>query len=293
MMRAKSFATVLLGTLLVAFGAASGTKPFPTVNPAKLEKSDPLWQHAWFEVARVPLAPTTPMPELRRGDPTQKVVALTFDDGPHGAATLRLLDILRMENVKATFFVVGKMAKKRPELVREIVREGHEIANHTFSHATLTRITPEEVRADYEACNNVLEEITGTRPTYCRPPGGDSDPAVVRAAASLGMTSVFWTTDPGDYYSPGTDKIMSRTLNELKPGGIILLHDGIEQTLDQLPAILETIKARGYKIVTVGELAQMKVESDQRRQYAKKLNANGPQTRLPVKDSFVLRAQKR
>lgn len=204
----------------------------------------------------MPFAPATKYPVIRHGSPNEKVVALTFDDGPHGANTLRLLRILQQKKQRATFFLVGKMAKRHPDLVSAITKCGHELGNHTFSHVTLTKVSAEEVRADYQACNDMIFAVTGKRAKVCRPPGGDSNPNVIKAGASLGMTTVLWTADPGDYYSPGAEKIYKRTMSHIHPGGIILLHDGISQTLDVLPRIIDEVRAKGYRLITAGELIQ-------------------------------------
>jgi len=266
-MRALTFATIVAAMAVTGCGGANEV-PLAKVNRAVLQKTDPIWQHAWFEVARIPLSSATSLPEIRRGDPSLKAIALTFDDGPHGPNTLRLLDILKHKNVRATFFVVGKMAKRHPELVRAIAKAGMEIGNHTFSHVTLTHISEEEARADYQACNDIIESLTGQRPHLCRPPGGDSDRNVIKAGASLGMTSVMWTTDPGDYDLPGTDAIHDRTFAELKTGGILLLHDGIAEMLDILPSIIDEIRARGFKIVTAGELIDLTAKTRQKMREA-------------------------
>lgn len=254
-MKVLSLACVLVGIAISGCGGAS-VKPFPVVNKAVLQRQDPFWRRAWAEVNDEKPDGFQPpiLSILRRGDPREKAIALTFDDGPHGPKTERLLDILRQEDVKATFFLVGKMAEKYPSIVRDIVRDGNEIANHTFSHATLTKITPAEARADYAAASDVLQRITGKRPRLCRPPGGDLDDDVIDAAKELGMTTVLWTNDPGDYYKPGESTIVDRTLARASNGGIILLHDGIDQMLDVLPTIIETLRARGFRIVTASEL---------------------------------------
>jgi peptidoglycan/xylan/chitin deacetylase (PgdA/CDA1 family) len=257
LMKVLLVASVVAAFAIAGCGGAS-VKPFPVVNRAVLERQDPTWQRAWTEVAHSPRLPEPPLSLLRRGDADERVIALTFDDGPHGPRTQHLLQVLRQENVKATFFLVGKMAKKYPKLVKEIAADGHEIGNHTFSHATLTRITPEEAKADYEAASDTLQELTGKRPRLCRPPGGDLDDDVLQAAESLGMTTVLWTNDPGDYYRPGEETILDRTLAKASNGGIILLHDGIDQMIDVLPTIIETLRARGFKIVPAGELVKLK-----------------------------------
>jgi peptidoglycan/xylan/chitin deacetylase (PgdA/CDA1 family) len=271
-MKFLTISAVLGGIALAGCGGADDTKLAPGINPAVLQRQDPAWQHAWYEVARMPLISSTPLPVLKRGDPHEKVIALTFDDGPHGPSTIRLLKILKDEKVRATFFVVGKMVKKHPDILKAIDEAGEEIGNHSFSHVTLTHVSEEEARADLEACSETVESLTGKRPKLCRPPGGDSGPSVVKAASSLGMTCVMWTTDPGDYALPGSDVILERTLYEAKKGGIILLHDGITQMLDVLPQIIQTLRQEGYKIVTAGELAEMTEQEEEKAREAAIVN---------------------
>lgn len=186
---------------------------------------------------------------LLRGDRTQKKIMLTFDDGPHQNWTPQLLAILKAHNVKATFFVVGEQASKYPELVRAQVRDGHVVANHSEHHVRLSTIPYQKVVLEYAWCNTVLKRITGEQPRYCRPPGGDYNREIVLAASRLGLTTVLWTADPGDYANPGERAIEKKLLLRVKNGGIILLHDGIQETLDVLPHILQTLKADGYEFV--------------------------------------------
>jgi peptidoglycan/xylan/chitin deacetylase (PgdA/CDA1 family) len=194
--------------------------------------------------------------KLIRGNPRVRAVALTFDDGPHPDHTPRLLAILREHHVRATFFVVGRMAEQYPDLIRREQAEGHLLANHTYHHANLVRIPDNLVEAEWQACNNVVEGITGYRMTYCRPPGGDYDAGVIKAATDVGLTTVLWTDDPGDYAQPGDTVIEQRVLEHITPGGIILLHDGVQQTLDVLPQILDWLQHRGFACRTIDELAQ-------------------------------------
>ncbi len=201
----------------------------------------------------------------RRGNPQERTLALTFDDGPHPVFTPRLLAILRRYHVKATFFVVGKMAQQHPELVRAEVAAGHLIGNHTFHHVNLTRIPDSEVRNEWLACQLVVKGITGQTMRYDRPPGGDWDASVVREAERLGLTTVLWTDDPGDYASPGDRKIETRVLDRINNGGIILLHDGIQQTLDVLPQIIEHLQSHGYRFVTVDQMRAERVARGPRK----------------------------
>lgn len=239
-------------------------KKHPKRKPTPIDSSDPYWQRALEEVDKSPeeiLAQANReersgihFPKLIRGNSHEKILALTFDDGPHPIFTERLLALLKQESVKATFFVVGKMVERRPDLLKEIDAGGHLVGNHTFSHVTLTKIPQIEARAEYEACNDLVEDVIGKRMRFCRPPGGDYDKHVVKAATEQGLTTVLWTDDPGDYANPGTHVIESKTLKRLSNGGIILLHDGVQQTLDVLPQIIDYAKKEGFKFVTVDQL---------------------------------------
>lgn len=192
---------------------------------------------------------------LIEGDHSKREVALTFDDGPHSSSTKKLLEILRKENIKATFFIVGKMAEKHPELLKAEYDEGHCIANHSFNHVNMTRIPEDEIEVEWIACSKVIKSITGKTPLFCRPPGGDFDGIVIRAAMKSGLITVLWTDDPGDYSNPGSYVIEQKVMDFIDNGGIILLHDGISQTLNILPQLIENLKKRGYRFITIEEMA--------------------------------------
>jgi peptidoglycan/xylan/chitin deacetylase (PgdA/CDA1 family) len=192
--------------------------------------------------------------KLMRGNPKVKAVALTFDDGPHPAYTLKLLAILKKYNIKATFFVIGKMVEQYPDLIRAENAAGDQVANHSYHHVNLNHIPLDEIAMEWQACNAAVKSVIGKEMTYCRPPGGDYDPNVITGAMDAGLTTVLWTDDPGDYASPGDKVISQRVLDRIGNGGIILLHDGVQQTLDVLPQIIETLQKRGYKFETVEEM---------------------------------------
>jgi peptidoglycan-N-acetylglucosamine deacetylase len=199
--------------------------------------------------------------KLMRGDPDRKQIAITFDDGPHPAYTPRILDILKRYDANATFFLVGEMAEKYPDLVRAEVAAGHSLGNHTYHHVNLTKIPEEYVATEIKACGEVLRSITGRAPHLFRPPGGDYNAAVAATAAALGYTMVLWTDDPADYASPGEKVIETRLLSRIGSGGIVLIHDGIQQTVDVLPQILSVLKKRGYDLVSVDEMMERKGSS--------------------------------
>lgn len=199
--------------------------------------------------------------KLMRGNPDIKAVALTFDDGPHPAFTPRILAILKKYNIKATFFVVGKMAKQFPYLVRAEAAAGNVVGNHTYDHLNLTKIPDSMVTVQWQKGNAVIKSILGADPAFCRPPGGDYDKTVIQAAMKQGLTTVLWTDDPGDYAKPGDKAIEKRVLDRIDNGGIILIHDGIQQTIDVLPQIIEHLQKRGFKFETVAEMIQRHAEA--------------------------------
>jgi peptidoglycan/xylan/chitin deacetylase (PgdA/CDA1 family) len=191
---------------------------------------------------------------LMRGNPAKRQIALTFDDGPHPGYTLKLLDILKRYGAKATFFVVGEKAEQSPDLVKAELAAGHDIGNHTYHHVNLTKIPNDHVATEIKACGKVVQAITGHAPHLFRPPGGDYDRQVAEVAEALGYTMVLWTDDPGDYASPGSKVIESRVVDRIGNGGIILMHDGVQQTLDILPQMLERLTQRGYQFVTIDQM---------------------------------------
>ena len=222
------------------------------------------WQHAREEVYKsVPELLAQHETELSRGlryrklmhgDRTRKWIALTFDDGPHPGYTPRILSILEKYGVRATFFVVGKKAEQYPDLIRQQAEAGHSVGNHTYHHVNLTRIPPVDVAAEIKACGDVIQSITGKSPRLFRPPGGDYDRNVAEVAVSLGYWIVLWTDDPGDYANPPEQVLEARLFGRLGNGGIILLHDGIAETIELLPRLIEYLQARGFRLVTVDEM---------------------------------------
>lgn len=193
-----------------------------------------------------------------RGETRKKVIALTFDDGPHPAYTLRLLAELHSLNVAATFFVVGRQVEKYPDLLRAIYDGGYEIGNHTYDHCSLIKVPPSYVPTELIACGSAVRAVTGISPHLFRPPGGEFDKTVAEEAEELGYQTVLWTDDPGDFAKPPADVILRRTLARAAPGGIILLHDGIEQTMSVLPQLVATLRQQGYEFVTMDELIRQR-----------------------------------
>jgi len=191
-----------------------------------------------------------------RGSRSRKLVALTFDDGPHAGYTVKLLQVLKALHVKATFFLVGKQVDKFPSLVQMEALEGHELGNHTYDHVDLTQIPPELIGFELDECDRAIRRATGSSARFFRPPGGQFAPDVVREATRRHFITALWSDDPGDYSKPGADVVLQRTLDHLSNGSVILLHDGIPDTLSVLPTFVSEARRRGYEFVTMSELAK-------------------------------------
>jgi peptidoglycan/xylan/chitin deacetylase (PgdA/CDA1 family) len=189
-----------------------------------------------------------------KGTPSRREIALTFDDGPHPDYTLRLLEILRAEKVTATFFVVGQQAERYPNLIRAERDAGHVVGNHTYHHVSLPKIPLSYVAGEIKACGIVIKAILGRAPYLFRPPGGEYNEAILQISEALGYTTVLWTDDPGDYARPGGPVILERTLKSARPGGVILLHDGIDQTVRMLPFLIRILKNEGFTFVTIDQM---------------------------------------
>jgi len=188
---------------------------------------------------------------VTHGPAAGRRVALTFDDGPW-ELTSRFLDVLHHERVPATFFVNGVNFGGRTALLRRMVREGHAIGNHTWSHANVAGGGRGQIVSNQHA----IEHATGFRPCVFRPPYGATSGALAAQLRSLGLIDVLWSVDTNDWRLPGAGTVASRAL-AVRPGGIVLMHDGGGPrggTLAALPTIIHGLKARGYHLVTVPEL---------------------------------------
>ncbi|ATY98120.1 polysaccharide deacetylase family protein [Streptomyces bacillaris] len=183
-----------------------------------------------------------------------KCIALTFDAGP-GEDTPELLDILKEKKVSATFFLLGRNhVLKHPDTVRRIQDEGHEVANHTWTHKILTDEEPEEIRAELEKTQEAIEKITGKRPRLMRPPQGRTDDQVSGISKELGLSQVLWSATAKDYSTNDSALITRRILDQAGKDGIILLHDIYKGTVPAVPGIIDALQKDGYTFVTVPEL---------------------------------------
>ncbi len=187
---------------------------------------------------------------VANGSRDRRAVALTFDDGP-SEYTPGFLDVLRRKHARATFFEIGQEMAGRESTMRRILREGDEIGNHTTHH------TEYPGYGDIAPTTSLVESIAHFRPCLFRPPGGAVDSSTIAGAGADGLRTITWDVDPADWSNPGSAAVYSRVVGAAQPGSIILMHDGggpRGETLAALPAIIDTLRARGYRFETVTEL---------------------------------------
>lgn len=185
-------------------------------------------------------------------------IAMTFDDGPHKEYTPKLLDELKKRNIKATFFLVGQCAAEYPDIVKRIVDEGHEVANHSWSHLALTKLGADGVRKQMDSTNEAIRKASGVTPTIMRPPyGATSNTLNKRFAEDFGMKVILWSVDPLDWKYRNSSKVYNAIVQNAHPGAIILAHDIHATTVAAMPETFDTLLSKGYKFVTVSELIAM------------------------------------
>lgn len=189
----------------------------------------------------------------------EKIIALTFDDGPDPIDTPEVLDILKEKKVRATFFVLGQAAQTNPVLLKRLVMEGHEIGNHGFSHDYQQRRLVAEIRqTDQE-----VFAATGTHTYFYRPPGGFVSKSQLATIKGNGNVVALWSVDSKDWRNPGVKQIVDNVMKTVFPGAIILMHDGgyhRTQTVQALGPIIDALRDRGYRFATLSELKMLDSE---------------------------------
>ncbi len=186
-----------------------------------------------------------------------KKIALTFDDGPHPYKTTEILDILDKYGVKATFFIIGENAEYYPEIVAEEAARGHELANHSYSHAKLSTLTEAGIRAEIERADTAIKNAAGITPALFRPPEGAYSENVVKTARELGKNTILWTVDTLDWAKAPASAIVENVKKSVTSGSIILFHDYTikdTHTAEALEIIIPYLQAQGYEFVTVSSL---------------------------------------
>ncbi|MGF7060866.1 polysaccharide deacetylase family protein [Brassicibacter mesophilus] len=199
---------------------------------------------------------------VKQGPNNKKVIALTFDDGPHPRITPQILSILKENDIKATFFVLGKHTESYPETLKMVADEGHEIGNHTYSHVDVSKISKDRVEHEIEGTQKIINEVTGRQSELIRPPFGFYNENLLNIASKNNLTIVLWSPhqDSNDWSNPGVRNIIKSILSNIENGDIILLHDYVEgksHTVEALKTVIPELKNRGYEFVTVSELIEL------------------------------------
>lgn len=227
---------------------SSSAAPAPVPAPAVATAAE-------TKAAASSITPRKPGLRVSRVQTPQMLVALTFDDGPSSAHTPRVLDILRRHGAKGTFFVLGSNAKRCSSIVARAASEGHEVGVHTWSHINMARSSMSKIDSEVSRTSDVIRSITGKTPVVMRPPYGSTTAGIVKHMYDrYGMRSIMWDVDTQDWRKPGVSTVVSRAVNNAKPGSIILVHDIHASTLAAVEGIVTGLQARGFKLVTVSQL---------------------------------------
>lgn len=204
---------------------------------------------------------TRPAPIIKSVLTTKKVVALTFDDGPTRTWTPKVLQVLKENHVRATFFVIGKHATQRPEVLKQEIDAKMEIGSHGFAHLTLHNQSPEAVKHELQQNEALLTSLGVRKPTLYRLPGGRSDTVALKAIGEMGYRVIGWSIDTRDWRRRYTaDQLAERVTKTVHPGAIIIFHDGpnsSQATVDAVKQILPELKQQGYQFDTVGQMLKL------------------------------------
>ncbi|MEG4270971.1 MULTISPECIES: polysaccharide deacetylase family protein [unclassified Microcoleus] len=204
-------------------------------------------------------------------DSQHKAIALTFDDGPWPKTTTQILDILKENNIKATFFWVGKYLQNYPEIGKQVAAAGHAIGNHTWSHQYL-QYNEDGAAREIDRTSSLIEDLTGIQTSMFRPPGGILNNGLTAYAQKKNYAVVMWSADSFDWRTL-TESLIDNVMRQANSGGIVLMHDGggnRARTVKALPEIIARLRKEGYIFVTVPELLQMQEQESKQQETAQK-----------------------
>jgi peptidoglycan-N-acetylglucosamine deacetylase len=191
-----------------------------------------------------------------------KEIALTYDDGPNDPHTFHLLDVLAKNNVRATFFMIGRFAEKRPDIVQQVVKAGHVVGNHTFTHPALALQSAAKIKSELENCAHALDDAIGTHSNLFRPPFGARRPVVLRIAREMGLAPVMWNVTGYDWNAKSSESIERKCARQVRGGDVVLLHDGGHLqmgtdrafTVKATDNIITRYKTQGREFLTIPEM---------------------------------------
>jgi len=244
--RVAAIAAISLSTLCILAWRWDRYRTIPfdrAINPA-------FWLRHWRGEDRYDAATAL----LEHGNPDVPEVALTIDDGPDPKYGPEIARYLKARGVAATFFVVGTRVKQYPNVLREIAADGFEIGNHTYDHQRLDTLKPHSIANELRFGARNIAAVTGQAPTLLRPPGVQYNDQVLRTAKSLGYVTVSWTCGAKDYESQSPEFIAQRVVDRTEAGSIIILHQDTPSTIKALPFIIDRLRARGLRFVTISEM---------------------------------------
>jgi peptidoglycan/xylan/chitin deacetylase (PgdA/CDA1 family) len=194
--------------------------------------------------------------------PGSPYLALTYDDGPNDPDTLKLMDVLARHEVRATFFLLGRFVRQKPEIVRALANAGHAIGNHSWDHPRLIFASHDELRRQIEQTQSAIFDACGVTPTLFRPPYGGRRPGTLSAVRQLGLEPVMWNVTCYDWKPTSADKVVAHAQRQIRGGDVVLMHDGDQRamgadrrhTLEATDRIIPQYKAKGYQVLTVPEM---------------------------------------
>lgn len=191
----------------------------------------------------------------------KKVVALTFDISWGNNTPMPVIEILKENNITATFFLSGPWVKQYPEIPQRIQADGHEIGSHGYRHINLSNLSKNEIKDEIMKAHNDIKEVTGVDANLIRTPNGDYNDVVIEAIHESNYEAIQWGTDSLDWMNPGVGSIIERVSKKVHPGDIILMHasDTCKQTTEALPAVINNLKNQGYEFITVSELLALDI----------------------------------
>ncbi len=211
------------------------------------------WQYAVYEGSDPVQKTAAVISNADQTDPEEKLVALTFDDGPHPVYTEEILAVLAEEDVQASFFMMGKEAELYPEIVKKVSDAGHLIGNHTYTHANVCQISTEETIDEITKTNDILEDLTGKRPQFFRPPFGCKNEALEK---QTGMFWIFWDVDTLDWSYQNAGQVYRQVVKNVGENDIILMHDAYPSTVEAVRELIPALREMGYTFVTVDRLVE-------------------------------------